>query len=118
MEVLLILAVVVGVAVGVGFTTWQLSRQVKASARGLSMPPRICPRSRNASIICRKRASEFTASSLPPHKPRGSEQRSWSLVVGRKMRCRNEAGSEIDKMTRLVTTVDVCESIPATGNRP
>ena len=27
MEVLLILAVVVGVAVGVGFTTWQLSRQ-------------------------------------------------------------------------------------------
>lgn len=30
MEVLLILAVVVGVAVGVGFTTWQLSRQVKS----------------------------------------------------------------------------------------
>jgi hypothetical protein len=29
MEVLLILAVVVGVAVGVGFTTWQLSRQDK-----------------------------------------------------------------------------------------
>lgn len=29
MEVLLILAVVVGVAVGVGFTTWQLSEQQK-----------------------------------------------------------------------------------------
>lgn len=52
------------------------------------------------------------------HKPRGSDQRSWSLVVGRKMRCREETRSEIDKMTRLVTTVDVCESIPATGNRP
>ena len=30
MEVLLILAVVVGVAVGVGFTAWQLSRQEKS----------------------------------------------------------------------------------------
>jgi hypothetical protein len=30
MEGLLILAVVAGVAVGVGFTTWQLSRQVKS----------------------------------------------------------------------------------------
>jgi len=31
MEVLLILAVVVGVAVGVAFTTWQLSRQDKCN---------------------------------------------------------------------------------------
>jgi hypothetical protein len=30
MQVLLILAVVVGVAVGVGFTTWQLTRQDKS----------------------------------------------------------------------------------------
>ena len=37
MEVLLILAVVVGVAVGVGFTTWQLSWQVKSISNSVAV---------------------------------------------------------------------------------
>ena len=85
MEVLLILAVVVGVAVGVGFTTWQLSRQVKSKCTWVVDAA-------EELFALEKCLNHFLEEGFgiqrilsAPHKPRGSDRCSWSLVVGRKM---------------------------------